>query len=238
MTEEKIMTLHPTGKQGVNILKRRYDVIKEFILQTIEKRKEISFEELTDQAVDQLSDTFDGKVVWYIVTVKLDLEARKIIERIPKTSPHKLRMKMNKTDQSIVVQQHFKSPIARVWKTITDQEQMKQWFFPQMETFRPEIGFETRFDVSFDGKTYTHHWKIVEVIPLKRITYNWKYGGLPGDSFVTFVLVEIPDGTQLTLTHQITEKFPKNDPAFSRESTLSGWNYFIKNSLKEYLERV
>lgn len=94
MPEEKIMTLHPQGKQGVNILKRRYDTIKEFILETIAEYKEISYEELTDLAVERLSETFDGKVIWYIVTVKLDLEARGIIERIPKTSPHKLRMKM------------------------------------------------------------------------------------------------------------------------------------------------
>lgn len=93
MNEEKILTLHPSGKKGVNILKRRYDVISEFIIKTVKKRKEISFEELTDVAVNKLSETFDGKVVWYIVTVKLDLEARKLIERIPKTSPHKLRMK-------------------------------------------------------------------------------------------------------------------------------------------------
>jgi hypothetical protein len=92
MSEEKIMTLHPDGKQGVNILKRRYDVIKNFILKTLKSRKEISFEELTDMAVISLSKTFDGKVVWYMVTVKLDLEARKIIERVPKTSPHKLRL--------------------------------------------------------------------------------------------------------------------------------------------------
>ena len=43
-------------------------------------------------AAKELSDAFDGKVVWYIVTVKLDLEARGILERIPKTSPHRLRM--------------------------------------------------------------------------------------------------------------------------------------------------
>ena len=92
MSEEKIMTLHPDGKRGVNILKRRYDVIKNFILKTLKSRKEISFEELTDKAVISLSKTFDGKVVWYMVTVKLDLEARKIIERVPKTSPHKLRL--------------------------------------------------------------------------------------------------------------------------------------------------
>ena len=93
MNEERILTQHPQGKDGVNILKRRYDIIKEFITKTIEEHKEITFTELSDLAVEKLSGTFDGKVVWYIVTVKLDLEARKIIERIPKTSPHKLRMK-------------------------------------------------------------------------------------------------------------------------------------------------
>ncbi len=93
MNEEKIMTLHPQGKNGVNILKRRYDTIKDFIIQTIGKHSEISFDNLTDLAVDKLSSSFDGKVVWYMVTVKLDLEARGIIERIPKTIPHKLRLK-------------------------------------------------------------------------------------------------------------------------------------------------
>ncbi|MFK7807411.1 MAG: hypothetical protein AB8F74_06355 [Saprospiraceae bacterium] len=91
--ETKILTLHPQGKKGVNILKRRYDLIRSFIIKTIEAHKEISYEDLSDLAVKELTSTFDGKVVWYIVTVKLDLEARGIIERIPKTSPHVLRMK-------------------------------------------------------------------------------------------------------------------------------------------------
>jgi hypothetical protein len=93
MSEERILTLHPQGKVGVNILKRRYNTIKEYILQTITDHGEISFDELTDLAVDSLTKSFDGKVVWYMVTVKLDLEARGLIERIPKTSPHKLKIK-------------------------------------------------------------------------------------------------------------------------------------------------
>ncbi|MDO5970332.1 hypothetical protein Q4Q35_11000 [Flavivirga aquimarina] len=93
LDNNKILTLHPQGKKGVNILKRRYDVIKEFIIDTIEQHGEISYESMNDLAVEKLTKSFDGKVVWYIVTVKLDLEARGIIERIPKTSPHKLRMK-------------------------------------------------------------------------------------------------------------------------------------------------
>ena len=93
MSEERILTKHPKGKDGVNILKRRYDTIKEFIIETIKEYDEICYDKLSDLAVEKLSDSFDGKVVWYIVTVKLDLEARNIIERIPKTSPHKLRIK-------------------------------------------------------------------------------------------------------------------------------------------------
>ena len=93
INDDKILTMHPTGKKGVNILRRRYDVIKDFMLDTIKERGEITHEELNDMAEKKLAKTFDGKVVWYIVTVKLDLEARGIIERIPKTSPHKLRLK-------------------------------------------------------------------------------------------------------------------------------------------------
>jgi len=92
MSEEKIMTLHPQGKKGVHILKRRYDVIHDYILKTIEAESEITYQDLNDRAEKEIKD-FDGKINWYIVSVKLDLEARGIIERIPKTSPHRLRMK-------------------------------------------------------------------------------------------------------------------------------------------------
>jgi len=91
--EIRFQTLHPQGKKGVNILKRRYDIMKEFILKTIEEHTEITYQHLSDLAILNLSDSFDGKVIWYVVSVKLDLEARNIIERIPKTSPHQLRMK-------------------------------------------------------------------------------------------------------------------------------------------------
>jgi len=94
MSEEKILTLHPKGKKGTNILKRRYDVIKDFILKKIEVLGEIAYEDLADLAAKELKD-FDGKPVWYIVTVKLDLEARGVIERVPKTSPHRVRFPLS-----------------------------------------------------------------------------------------------------------------------------------------------
>ena len=90
--EEKIMTLHPTGKKGVNILKRRYDQMAETLLGIVRQHGEITYSEMNDIAEKELAGKFDGKIPWYVVTVKLDLEARGILERIPKTSPHKLRI--------------------------------------------------------------------------------------------------------------------------------------------------
>ena len=90
--EERILTLHPQGKKGVNILKTKYDQVAETLLDIVREHGEITYQDLNDIAVDRLTGTFDGKIPWYVVTVKLDLEARKVLERIPKTSPHKLRL--------------------------------------------------------------------------------------------------------------------------------------------------
>jgi len=91
--EEKILTLHPQGKRGVNIQKRKYDQIREYILSVLSARKDITFDLLSNKAVSELSETFEGKVLWYLVTVKLDLEARGEIERIAGVGGHKLRLK-------------------------------------------------------------------------------------------------------------------------------------------------
>ena len=91
---ERIMTLHPQGKKGVHILKRRYDFIKDYIVKTVKEHGEMTYQLLDEMANKELTESFDGKVSWYIVSVKLDLEARGVIERIPKTSPHQIRMKI------------------------------------------------------------------------------------------------------------------------------------------------
>lgn len=90
--EAKIRTLHPEGKNGVNISLAKYEQIREFVLSTISEQKEITFSELTKRAKEALSSQFEGNIPWYVVSVKLDLEARNVIERVPKTSPHRLRM--------------------------------------------------------------------------------------------------------------------------------------------------
>lgn len=80
MAEEKILTKHPQGKTGRNISRKTYDTLKTAILAALHK-KELTHDELFEQLNNNLKGKVDGNISWYGETVKLDLEARKIIER-------------------------------------------------------------------------------------------------------------------------------------------------------------
>ena len=91
-TPGAIRTRHPAGKQGVRISRQKYDQMKRFILRTLKARGAMTYAALNRLAVRQLARTFDGSVPWYLVTVKLDLEARKLIRREEGTGSHTLRL--------------------------------------------------------------------------------------------------------------------------------------------------
>jgi uncharacterized protein YndB with AHSA1/START domain len=114
---------------------------------------------------------------------------------------------------------------------------MRQWFFEPITDFKPEVGFETKFNVRKEDQNYPHLWKVTDVVPERQITYQWRYGGYFGNSYVTWELSESPNGTKLKLTHEGHETFPQDNPIFSRESGQAGWKYFIQQSLKDFLEQ-
>jgi hypothetical protein len=91
MAEEKILTKHPLGKSGKNISKQNYETLKDAILSAL-KNKELTHTELFNELNKSLKGRFSGNISWYGETVKLDLEARKIIERTP-SKPQKYRLK-------------------------------------------------------------------------------------------------------------------------------------------------
>jgi hypothetical protein len=80
ITEEKILTKHPLGKNGKNIALSEYDTIKNGILNVLGK-SELTHTELMSLLNKNLKGKFSKNVSWYGETVKLDLEARKIIKR-------------------------------------------------------------------------------------------------------------------------------------------------------------
>ena len=100
MTGERILTLHPDpNKEGVNIDKEKYESMRETIIDELQVRNEMSFTELGDAINKKLEGNFSGSISWYYTTVKLDLEARGIIERIGKSSPQMIRLNPNYSDQ-------------------------------------------------------------------------------------------------------------------------------------------
>lgn len=91
MTAEKILTKHPLGKSGKNIDRNKYDTLKRAILSALRKN-ELTHTELFNRLNKSLKGKLAGNVSWYGETVKLDLEAKKIIERTA-SKPQKYRLK-------------------------------------------------------------------------------------------------------------------------------------------------
>ena len=92
--EEKFFAQHPDPtKQGVNISKARYDTIRREIAAALANGKELTLKELFAAVGKKLKGKFDGSISWYTTVVKLDLEARKVVERVPKSKPHRIRLK-------------------------------------------------------------------------------------------------------------------------------------------------
>ena len=75
----RILTLHPEGKQGVNIEKDKYDQMRDAIMAVLADHPEIGFAECNRLVAKHLDGSFEGKVSWYFVSVKMDLEARGIL---------------------------------------------------------------------------------------------------------------------------------------------------------------
>jgi len=82
--EDTIHARHPDpNKQGSNISKAKYAQMRAAIESALSKHDELTFIELTSSVRNELGTSFDGSVEWYLVTVKLDMEAEGILERIP-----------------------------------------------------------------------------------------------------------------------------------------------------------
>ena len=141
----------------------------------------------------------------------------------------------NQLADAVVVERTFKTPIAKVWKAITDVDQMRVWYF-DLKEFKPEVGFEFEFSVEHEGMTYHHLCRITEIVPQKKIAYTWRYKGEPGDSLVTFELFAEGDNTRMKLTHTGIESFPKI-PAYARKNFEQGWTQLIGTELKQFVEQ-
>ena len=144
---------------------------------------------------------------------------------------------MKTTEPPVIVEEIFNNTLENVWNAITVKEKMVQWFFDNIPDFKAEIAFKTKFNVKAPSRDFMHLWEVTEVLSLKKLVVNWKYEDCAGNSFVIWELENLGAQTKVKLTTKVTEDFSDDYPEFRRESCVSGWNYFIKENLKSYLEK-
>jgi uncharacterized protein YndB with AHSA1/START domain len=150
----------------------------------------------------------------------------------------RLAEKLAKTP--LIIERTYDAPIEIVWKAITTKKDMEQWWphTAPLETFKAEVGFETQFSIRHDDRDFLHLWKVTEVIPGRKITYDWKFGGKPGNSSVTFELSAEGDKTKLRLTHTGLETFlPETNPELARGNFLMGWTS-LAGTLGQFVEKA
>lgn len=143
---------------------------------------------------------------------------------------------METNNEPVIIERTFNVPAIKLWKAITNKQQMRQWYF-DLKEFKPEVGFEFSFEGGPPNKVYIHVCKITEVEYCKKITYSWRFEGYEGMSYVSFELFAGGDNqTRLKLTHAGLETFPQNNPDLAKHNFVAGWTDIIGRSLKEYLE--
>ncbi len=143
---------------------------------------------------------------------------------------------MRVDEEPVVVTATFEACKETVWDAITVLDQMHKWYFDNIPAFEPVVGFETEFNIENEGRNFLHLWRITEVIPGIKIAYGWKFKDYPGDSVVSFGLAEQNKKTTLKVTAEVLEDFPDHIPEFRRDSCVNGWEFFIQNRLKEFLD--
>lgn len=142
-------------------------------------------------------------------------------------------------NEPFVIEIIYNTSIENVWKAITNNKEMRQWYF-DIPGFRDEPGFEFQFlsDPS-EERPYRHICQVTEAVKCRKLSYTWQYDRYQAITQVTFEMFdEYEKGTRLRLTHEGLEAYPESDPDFSKESFAEGWRWIVETALKEYLEKT
>jgi uncharacterized protein YndB with AHSA1/START domain len=140
------------------------------------------------------------------------------------------------SNEPFVIERTFNAAPEKVWKALTNYEDMKQWYF-DLPGFKAEQGYEFHFRGGPEDRQYKHICKVTEAIPGKKLSYSWRYEGHTGNSEVSFELFPEGDRTRVKLTHTGLDSFPADQPDLAKKNFEAGWTEIIGNSLRKFLER-
>lgn len=130
-------------------------------------------------------------------------------------------------DARLQLTRSFAAPRERVFRALTDPQELKLWFGPSEQHEVPvaevdlRVGGRYRIDLRGpSGNLYRIVGEYREIRPPERLVYTWRWeiGDDVGETLVTIELRERSGSTDLTLTH---ERFPNGD---ARDQHRGGWS--------------
>lgn len=140
-------------------------------------------------------------------------------------------------EQEVILEFTYSVTPERIWKALTNREEMKKWYF-ELTEFKPEVGFEFRFWGGTETRKYHHICRIIEVVMFRKLCHTWQYDGITGLTNLCFEIEVISENqTKLKLSHTGFETFPKDNPDLKVENFIEGWKSILGTSLKNYLEK-
>jgi hypothetical protein len=87
-SDELYLTVQPElANQGVRIDQAKYDAVHAAIFENLREYGPMTFTQLGALVEEQLQTTFTGSIMWYYTAIKLDMEARGEIRRVPNSRP-------------------------------------------------------------------------------------------------------------------------------------------------------
>ena len=130
----------------------------------------------------------------------------------------------------------IKAPPSRVWKALTDPDQIRQYLFGTQVTTDWKVGGPITYEGVWQGKAYKDKGTILEFIPEKSLVSTY-WSGMSGKADlpenyqeVAYRLEPAPEGTRLTLVQGNipTEK--------ERDHSVQNWA-MVLDGLKKLLEK-
>lgn len=139
--------------------------------------------------------------------------------------------------RDIKIKWFYPYPPETIWEHLTNPELLQQW--TSIKEFEPIVGFEfeqhERPKPSRNWNGIMYH-KIIEIIPLKRLSYTFQGGPKKGiitlDTIVTWILEPKENGTELRLEHTGFKGTKNYITSFIMEL---GWKNHIAKKFKKTL---
>lgn len=145
--------------------------------------------------------------------------------------------------RAITLSVTVKASPERVYKALTDAQELMKWFPTVVETDpRPGGTYKFTWKSKDQSRDHIREGKFVELVPGKKVSYTWDARPMKdlsvstGKSLPTMVewtLEKTADGTKVTLVHSGWGVGPEWEEMFAQHD--GGWNVFTRN-LKSVIE--